>query len=370
MKKILLLLLLGFLCTGCVHAPIQKVKQKNVKEQQNIEQSNLIMRDTCSKMQKDALQEHLKADYDQLFATLKMKESSVELSCTSDECATIFDAVLFDHPELFWVSNQYSYRDTGKNRTVMYPKYTYTDKQAQDLQKQLDAVTEPILTTAEQLSTDYEKVKYIYDTIIDTTSYVNKEKNNQNLLSSLLDKEAVCAGYSKSMKYLLDKLHIPNEIIVVKVLKDPNEFHVINLVMMDHAYYYMDPTFGDTKVERAFAKYRYAYFAMTSDEMLSLYKPMQEYKLTDAYQDNYFYQEHVYLDRYDENKLVQIIKKNLDNADTSLYLKCKNKEIYEQVKTTLASQQGFKLFQKAGYQPKTLQYYNLDENYCFFVKYK
>ena len=61
---------------------------------------------------------------------------------------------------------------------------------------------------------DYERVKLLYDWIIDRSDYVNKEENNQNMLSVFLDKKAVCAGYSKSFKYLLDQLHIPNAIIL------------------------------------------------------------------------------------------------------------------------------------------------------------
>lgn len=369
MRKTVMLMLVCIMLSGCSITSKFEKKQKVIQEQQNTKQSKVIATDMCSKMQKDALNEYLKKDYDILYGALKNNDKEVMLSCTAKDSDTVFDAVIFDHPELFWVSYQYSYRETKDGNIYLYPQYAYDVATIKELQKEVDSVVEPIIAKAEKMSSDYEKVKYIYDNIIEHTSYVNKEKNNQNMLSVFLDKEAVCAGYSKSMKYLLDGLGIENEIIIVQVIDDPDQYHVINLVKMDGEYYYIDPTFGDVKVERSFSNYRYAYFAMTSTEMLNIYKPLQSYKTTDAFKDTYFYKEQAYIDTYDEQQIIAIIRRNLQSDEPCLFIKCKTKEVYEQAKKTFASQHIFDLFHKAGYQPSKFEYYNLDANYCFFIKY-
>lgn len=369
MKKLLMLFLAAFLFSGCSVTNKLDKEQKHIQEQQNTKQRNVISNDVCSKLQRDALDANLKKDYDLLYGALKNSDEEVTLSCTAKESDVLFDAVIFDHPELFWVSYQYSYRETKDNALILYPQYTYNQKESKNLQIQVDEVVEPVLAKASQLPSDYEKVKYIYDYIIDRTSYVNKEKNNQNMLSVLLDKEAVCAGYSKSMKYFLDALDIENEIIIVQVIDDPDQYHVVNLVKMENQYYYVDPTFGDLKVESSFSNYRYAYFGMTSTEMLNIYKPLQAYKTTDAYKNNYFYKEKAYIESYDEQQIIEIIKRNLQSDNPCLFIKCKNKEVYEKAKKTFASQHIFDLFREAGYLPSKFEYYNLDENYCFFMNY-
>lgn len=372
MKKLGLLLLSLLLC-GCSDISPSNKKEKSeneILEETSVKNKKLLKEDTCAKLNKEFLDKSLWDDYDRLYGAMKNSEFKVRLNCSPTEVESIFDAVSFDHPELFWADYDYSSLPMENDTyTIVYPTYTYEGADIEAAQKRVDDVVNPLIEELEALPDDYEKVRQVYDFIIDRTEYIDHEKNNQNMLSVLLDGEAVCAGYSKSMKYILDKLQIPNAIILVKVTKEPDEYHVVNMVEMDGEYYYLDPTFGDIKVEKSYANYRYAYFGMTSEEMLNIYTPQQEYKETKAIKDSYFYREDAYMESYDEDKIISIIRNNLKDPNPCLFIKCKNKDIYQQTKKTMDSQHIFDLFQAAGYTPSQFQYYYLDENYCFFINY-
>lgn len=360
MKIRCILVLLYLVLSGC---SIQRQDQKQVEQSTNLTSSVDV------RLKKHRLSSALQNEYDTLYTALKTHSSQIILSSSPSVCDTIFEAVLFDHPELFWISATYSYQSFESNKTILYPKYTYTETQAKQIQARVNDVVQPILENANQLSNEYEKVKYIFDYIIDTTTYVDKVQNNQNMLSSLLDKEAVCAGYAKAMKYLLDQLSIPNEIIMVKVLKDLNQPHVLNLVMINKEYYYVDPTFGDGKIEPSYPAYRYAYFAMNSEEMLNLYEPKHPYETTLAFKESYFYHEDSFLESYDEQTIISILYQNIKHKSTTIAIKCKTKYSYEQLKKTVTSQHIFSLFEQAGYKPVKIQYVPIDESYCIFITY-
>lgn len=368
---ILLTSLFLFGCSATQKEAEQDLRDPSVElKQTSIRNSTAIDDDTCYKYQRSLLHENLQDDYDRLYGALLHHEASVLLDCSMPYVMTLFDAVTFDHPELFWSNYEYNYKESADKKSVtLYPSYAYDKKESAALQKQVDAVASPLLQKAREKQGDYEKVKFLYDWIIDHTDYVNKEENNQNMLSVLLDQKAVCAGYSKSFKYLLDQLDIPNAVILVQVIENPDEYHVVNMVQMDKAWYYLDPTFGDIKIEKSYANYRYAYFGMTSEEMENIYTPQQEIKKTTAVKDSFFYHEGAYLKGYDEDQITAIIASNINNPNPCLAIKCNSRQTYEHVKQLLRSQHIFDLFENAGYNPQEFEYYSLDENYCFFLNY-
>ena len=190
---ILLTSLLLFGCSATQKEAKQDLRDPSVElKQTSIRNSTAIDDDTCYKYQRSLLHENLQDDYDRLYGALLHHEASVLLDCSVPYVMTLFDAVTFDHPELFWSNYEYNYKESEDKKSVnLYPSYAYDKKESAALQKQVDAVASPLLQKAREKQGDYEKVKFLYDWIIDHTDYVNKEENNQNMLSVLLDQEAV-----------------------------------------------------------------------------------------------------------------------------------------------------------------------------------
>ena len=55
-------------------------------------------------------------------------------------------------------------------------------------------------------SSDYEKSKWVYETLINRVDYVADAPDNQNIISVFLNGQTVCQGYSNAANYLFSKI--------------------------------------------------------------------------------------------------------------------------------------------------------------------
>ena len=93
----------------------------------------------------------------------------------------------------------------------------YTDKEAQELQNQINQTAEVILSTVTNEMTDCEKVNVIYFYLGKNIAYhygyndgTEKELyESQTVVGGLINKKAVCGGIARSLQYLLYQLDIP-----------------------------------------------------------------------------------------------------------------------------------------------------------------
>lgn len=353
--------IVAMLCSGC--------SQPNTNKEDIAPVIDIKEKCTVYQYHRNNLSENEQKIYDTIYQGVLSLQTEIYLSCDEQTLSDILLMVCNDHPELFWLNTKYEYSVTDED-TIFYPNYTYTAEEIKGKQNDVNTVTQKIIEQVQDLSSDYEKVLFLYDWIINETDYIDGTENNQNMLSTLLDHQAVCAGYSEALKYLLDQLSIPNGIILVKAKDNTEEFHVINLVQMEQEWYYLDPTFGDIKVEEDFDTYRYTYFAMTSDEIEKIYIPQQEYTQTQAYKNNYFYKNNMYLDVYDEQTLTTLLLNAIQNDEPCIAIKCRDSSGYEAIKQVIESNQIFDLFHLISYYPQGIRYYMVDETYCFFLSYK
>ena len=96
---------------------------------------------------------------------------------------------------------------------------------------------------------DYTKVKKAHDYIIENTEYdQNVSKNNiYNIYGVLMQHSAVCEGYSKTLKYILDAANVPC-VIACGIAKNSNgqtESHAWNYVKLNDKWYAIDSTWDD-----------------------------------------------------------------------------------------------------------------------------
>ena len=100
---------------------------------------------------------------------------------------------------------------------------------------------------------DYEKELAIHDYLIyncDYASDISDEKDEFSAYGVMLNKKAVCEGYSRAAALLLRLSNVETELISGTVEDDPSnavtdENHMWNLVKIDGKWYHMDATWDD-----------------------------------------------------------------------------------------------------------------------------
>lgn len=118
--------------------------------------------------------------------------------------------------------------------------------------------------------TEFEKVKAIHDYIVLHTAYDYDNYLNDTIPDSsyridglLLKGTAVCAGYARTMEYLLEKVGV--ETLYVSGLGN-GEPHAWNKVKVDGIWYNMDVTWDDPVPNRD-GYVRYKYFLIPDDQL-------------------------------------------------------------------------------------------------------
>ncbi len=168
------------------------------------------------------------------------------------------NAVLYDHPELFYIRCfGISYCDiSGKScvyeATVVYDDNMLSigiDKAIADVKK----AAEPMMKEVRKKTSDIDKVKYIFDTLVTTVKYtdnVDTCKNSQNVYSSIVTKDTVCAGFSRAFQYYCYQLGIECSYLM-------SCYHAWNLLNLEGEYYYVDVTWGAPNKNNSAIDYKY-----------------------------------------------------------------------------------------------------------------
>lgn len=170
----------------------------------------------------------------------------------------IMNSLINDYPDLFYISN-WEYKIT-EYYVVLKPIYTLSHKEILDIDKECKIQKKFILSRVEGLS-QLEIVKRIHDILIRNIKYSYDDNDFvHTIVGGLVFRKAVCDGYSKLFKLLLDDLNI-NCIIVNgkgfnKTLVD-SENHAWNMICLDGNWYHVDVTYDNSLSVPDFIRYDY-----------------------------------------------------------------------------------------------------------------
>ena len=115
---------------------------------------------------------------------------------TFEEAEPILISVMNDHPEYFWLDNSYSYR-TGTGSVEFIFNYTCAGGEKENRERIIEQQAAQIIAAAPSGGSDYEKVKYVFETLVDRTQYDKSAPDNQNIYSVFGNWTTVCAGYAQ-----------------------------------------------------------------------------------------------------------------------------------------------------------------------------
>lgn len=210
--------------------------------------------------------------YDRVYDGVALRNEAIDLSDLSITCSEltgIMAAYFGDPTGHFWTTTNYSYSyDSHVDKIYsVYPAYNSLTNESYE---------EPFKKAANDLirslgispsMSDYQKAKLIHDAIIMRTDYVRDAENAHNIYGTLIDKKAVCEGYTFTYSYLLSLVGIQSHGVFGSA---DGEGHVWNLVCLDGEYCYTDLTWDDQTAHGSLAdksEIFYAYFNITEGEM-------------------------------------------------------------------------------------------------------
>lgn len=196
----------------------------------------------------NSLNEAEQKAYREIVSHLKNRDEEFTVDRLSyDSVDKIEDAISVDHPELFYFIflNSNSYLE---DTTKIEPYYSSvaSSYKFDDYRKTIETEVEKIVKSVPENADDYEKVKYIFEYIADTTTYDIDSPDNQNVYSVFANHVTVCAGYSRAVQMLLNRLGI--ECTYVRGWLDDVR-HAWNIVKLHGEYYYIDVTNADQENE-------------------------------------------------------------------------------------------------------------------------
>lgn len=173
------------------------------------------------------------------------------------------NALLLDHPEIFYLDVTKIYMYTESSKTISGTTYKVSigpDEQQLYLSEGFYSESDVLIAEAQikdiladitsNLSGNtYNKIKQVHDYLIDNVVYDsdNNFDMSHNIYGTLVNNLAVCDGYAKSFKYILDALEI-SCIEVCGVGQNSNgeiENHAWNDVLLDGNWYAIDVTWDD-----------------------------------------------------------------------------------------------------------------------------
>ncbi len=196
-----------------------------------------------------------------------------EYEAVLKDVAISYRALLNDHPEIFWMPESYLLTKTEgkgykKNINIDFDyendegkRITYlANKETRDkMQKTLKSKVEEIVAKAEKEKDEFGKEKFLNDYICKNTEYTGDDGFVNTAYGCIVNKKALCEGYSKAFKLLCNKMMIECDLIVGKA---EGENHMWNSVNIDGKHNFVDVTWNDNE------NFPYMYFNITDEQLI------------------------------------------------------------------------------------------------------
>lgn len=297
----------------------------------------------------ETLSQSEKELYHQIYSGVTNLEPEIYVSSyDTNEVETVFRSVMYDSPEIFYISGYDCVKHTRKDEIIsisLQIKYDFDFQEIEEIQDQVDCYLTECIARMPQETSDYEKVLYVYNYIVKNTEYNLEAENNQNICSVFVAGESVCQGYTKAAQYILNRMGI--ETTIVYGVVNNNEPHVWNLLKLEDDYYYMDLTWGENRFggmkdeELSQAKelfpISYEYFLITTKELKKTHKIVSQVELPncDSKKYNYYVQTGTYLADTDTEQLEGIFRQAYRGNQRVVSIKCDSKEAFDKMKTFL-----------------------------------
>ncbi|MCD7735500.1 MAG: hypothetical protein LUI07_00795 [Lachnospiraceae bacterium] len=311
----------------------------------------------------DNLSEKLHGAYRELYVHLMRNEDSGEFltAVSVEEFWEVYYAVLADHPEIFWMDTSAQVEESGLTGTVVGYQFSVTVEadERDAMRTELEAAADACIAQIPAGASDYEKIKCVYEYIIDTTEYDSDSIDSQNIQSVLLYHSSVCAGYSRAFQYILHRLglfctyvtgtivdggdHGWNMVRITETEQSEETVAGIPAIWAEEAYYYVDVTWGDPVFAGSVGDYdmestiNYNYLCCTEYDLFKTHIPDGDIPLPECTSDAYDYYKlnGYYYESFDRDTIYQALMESVWENQNHIVMKFGSEEAYETAQNEL-----------------------------------
>lgn len=193
--------------------------------------------------------------YEQIRSGLAARRDQIWLTnqkhrFTPEALKQVFNIVRSDHPELFWVSNSYSYSysETADGTRIVLnitPRYLCTADELPALKENFEYATQKLLSGVTAAMSDFDKELTVHDNLVNFAQYDEATDGEwiYTAYGAIALGSCVCDGYARAFQYLLYRCGI--EAIYVTGTTNRDASHAWNIVKIDGEHYYVDVTWDD-----------------------------------------------------------------------------------------------------------------------------
>ncbi len=178
----------------------------------------------------------------------------------------VVNAFINDNPEIFWIENLFGYAYADDDTIVEF----YSVLSADECESYIDRFNKRIrelLLGIEKGKSEYAREKLVHDAILKSCTYKTGVKSTGDgwqyftAYGVVVEGDAVCEGYAKSMQMLLSRVGISS----VMIKGDAEGVsHMWNCVELNGEWYHVDPTWDDNDPEGVI---NYEYFNLTTEKI-------------------------------------------------------------------------------------------------------
>lgn len=196
------------------------------------------------------------------FNTLLHSEKGEQILNTAFQSA--WNAFSYDECDLFYVdikkmnlicetrtlggiTTYYVSIGPGDNKNYLQDNFQTVEK----IEKAQNYINNIIKQIIKQTKDDQKitRVKKVHDWMIDAIEYDQSETNVNkfNIYGTIHDKKAVCEGYARSFRYIMEEIGVPCVLVsgTAKNSQGKTEVHAWNYVQIDDKWYAVDVTWDD-----------------------------------------------------------------------------------------------------------------------------